>query len=58
MASTMVKSFTAQSTDAARLFEVLIKPQIAEVVLEEIIQATEKDFFENYITEEDEEEEK
>lgn len=40
-----------------RLFEALANPQIAEMVLEEIIQATEQDFFEDYITEEEDEEE-
>lgn len=44
----------------SRLFEALTNSQIAEIVLDEIIQATEKDFFENYVTkaedEEDEEE--
>lgn len=42
--------------EPGRIFQALHNPSLAEEVLNEIIENTEIDFFENYITEEEDEE--
>lgn len=43
--------------ESCRLFKALTDPQLAEEIFYEIIEATENEFFENYVTEIEEDEE-